>query len=341
MVKGLPEIGNPVSSVRVLFRGSQASIRVARSILRIISLIARFPPDRAVKFVFSRDDLQHPGHIRHRQPENADLIERRGVSDQSVTRHTAIAGFQTDDPTEIRRLPNRATRIAAQAHHAQSGLHRHRTASGRTSRYAVHVAGIQYVAKSRILIRRTHREFVEIVPADDDRVFCQQAVNDRRIINSGIAGQDLRGRGEGMTLERDDVLQRHNAAMQLAVRFTGLSFIIQPAGPFAGFLRIYFEKSIQMAMFCDPGKIVFDRSTAPGWLRCKPMLITCYGIKGQSHWASSLAWFFSTFTQSRMLISYSRIRGTEATIVLSISGGVMMLATITMTRIAYLRTLRR
>src|SRR5579863_10642996 len=91
-------------------------------------------------------------------------------------------------------------------------------------------------------------------------------------------------------------------------------------------------------------EIVANGDLAAIGMILQPFVTSCYGVKLEHLYCHSFSRRFSRFstrTQSTILISYKRINGAEATTVLNISGGVMMLATITMIRMAYLRTLRR
>src|ERR1700733_2586495 len=130
--------------------------------------------------------------------------------------------------------------------------------------------------------------------------------------------------------------------MESAGRRPLASLFIKFPGASQRFPAEHLQKTIQPAVHFDPGEVVPHRRGAPVGIAGQPMMILRYGLKAvHDHSASSLACLFSTFTQSQTPISYKRTSGMVTTIWLSMSGGVMMPAMISMVRMAYFRILRR
>src|ERR1700743_811422 len=106
-----------------------------------------------------------------------------------------------------------------------------------------------------------------------------------------------------MVLIGKDVVGADDDAMQPAHCFPFGATLIQQPGFFQRFGVVDAQIGIQVALPLDSRPIMLYGGHTAGRAVLEGDMIGGYSGEGYSHLASSCACFFSTFTQSRMLIS--------------------------------------
>ena len=151
-------------------------------------------PSRAARRVVrvgAADHLQAERGILHRPRERADLIERRREGDEAVARDAAVRGFHAHDAAERRRLANRSARVRAQRERRHAGRDGHGRSAARSAGNPIGAQGLRDGPNARVLGRRSHREFVAVRLADDDRAGLLEPLDDRGVERRHVILQHL------------------------------------------------------------------------------------------------------------------------------------------------------
>jgi hypothetical protein len=117
----------------------------------------------------SGDHLEDGRGVVDGAAENADLIERRRIGDETVSGDETVRRFDPDDPAERRWLANRSARFGTQGRGHDPRRDGGRGTTRAPTRDAATIEGVPRRPVRREFGGRAHAELVEVRLADDRR----------------------------------------------------------------------------------------------------------------------------------------------------------------------------
>jgi len=161
--------------------------------------------------VIATDGLQEDGAIADILAHRPQLVEGRGVGNQTIAGDPPIGGFQTDDPAVRGGLADRAASIGAQGAETLIGRHRRRRSATGTAADPAEIPGIFRNPIGAGLGGRAHGELIHGELPEDHRPGGLQLLDRRRVVWRHKIFQHPRAAGGAQPLGADDVLegQRH------------------------------------------------------------------------------------------------------------------------------------
>ena len=140
----------------------------------------------------------------------------------------------------------------------QTSLHRHGRAARRTAGHPRRVGGIAYGAEERTFVGRTHRKFVAVLSADNDRIFVEQALysgsGKGRLVPVEHPAASLHS-VPGMTQHILDTQHQTSQATGFVTSQAGIDLL----GPMSGFVGVNFYKGVEVFILFDSGKVLPDQ----------------------------------------------------------------------------------
>ena len=114
------------------------------------------------------DRLQHRGTVCHILGQRSDLVQRRTISNQSVTGYCSVGGFHADDAAIGCGLSDGAAGVGAQCREAFLGCYCRRGTAGRTAGNMLRVSRISRHTVIGSLCGTSHSELIHVGLAQDD-----------------------------------------------------------------------------------------------------------------------------------------------------------------------------
>ena len=180
---------------------------------------------------------QHDRRVAHGAGDRPGLIQRGGEGDDAPARAASVSRLYADRAGEGRRLADRAAGVGRRRAKAQTRRDRRRRAAGRTAGHdlrgvepAVALAppGRHDGAKGAGLVRRAHREFVEVEFAEHDRAVAQKIGADGRFISGREIVEDAARRRRAHALGAVEILDPERQTFErsrLAARNTRVALL--------------------------------------------------------------------------------------------------------------------
>ena len=164
--------------------------------------------------IIATDHLGQRSRILNRAGDRANLVQRRGHSDQPVTRNCAVCGLCAHGSRHSTGLTDRTTGIRAQS---QRRHERRNSSSGTTSGAAgdtLKIPRVSGTTVSGVLGRRAHSELVHVGLTQDRHSSLVQKLDDSCIVGRQPSLKDLRRTGRGNASGHHVVLDRNGHACQ-------------------------------------------------------------------------------------------------------------------------------
>lgn len=212
--------------------------------------------------------LKQQGAVLDGAPERADLVQRRCVGNEPVAGDKSVGGFQPDHTAEGGGLADRAAGVGTEGGGSLAGGEGGGAASRRAAGDAFQIVGICGEAGGGVFRRRAHGEFVHVEPAPKHDAGGAQAGGDGGVVGRDEVGQHLGGRGEGLILDRDDVLESDRYAIEGAEGLAAGAPCIGVGGLAQGVLSVVGVKGLDSVFDSlspqDDGLGQFDGGQAAG-----------------------------------------------------------------------------
>ena len=146
--------------------------------------------------------------------DGTDLVQRRGVSHQTIAANHAIGGLQTHHSTEGRRLANASAGVRTQGVDCLASGNRCRSSSATAAGNPFQIPGIPSREEGRVFAGRTHGVLVHVALAQQNGALEQQSLGHRGVVDRHIILEHSRRTGRCDTLGGDDVFHLHGYPRQ-------------------------------------------------------------------------------------------------------------------------------
>ena len=137
------------------------------------------------------NNAEQGGRIFDSTRKWANLIERRGISDQAITRNATISGFETHHIAKRCGQTNRPPRVRPQSHKSLTGSNGRSRATAGSACYAGLIAWIFDRTKMGIFAGRAHGKLIHIEFAQDDCIGLTQTGNNGCVIRGDKIVEDF------------------------------------------------------------------------------------------------------------------------------------------------------
>ncbi len=167
-----------------------------------------------IERIMAANGLQHQRGILDGPGHRADLVERGGEGDQAVAADAAVGGLDADQAAEGRGLADAAAGVAAETGTGHSRRDGSGASTAASAWNTVDVPRISRNEKRAVFRRGTHREFIEIRLAHDDRAGGFELLDNRRVVRRVEVFEHPARTGGGAAAEAHVVLERDRHARQ-------------------------------------------------------------------------------------------------------------------------------